>query len=114
MSTTFELSEIKDYWCIVALIDNDYENILILKASKDVYKDSMFNTSAEGVFGVEDNGLDDEWINGRPNGVYYLVLEATYDEDDGEKFIDGAKATEVRLLYQLPDDPSLLPANPTA
>jgi hypothetical protein len=95
MSTTFELSEIKDYWCVVAIDQDDL--CYIIKSSKDAIADDMF---PEGHC-LDDNCIDCALISDKPMGIYRLLLEPTYDGEGADRYIDGGAVTEVTLLYTL-------------
>lgn len=91
----FELSEVRDYWCIVSYTKHN-DQVLIIQESKDSLEVEMFID----VYGED---LDLDWTDGISSGIYHLALDAVWETDilTKERFIAGAKPTTVTLKMQL-------------
>jgi hypothetical protein len=94
---SFELSELRDYWCIVSYTKHN-DRLLIIQESNDVFEAEMFLD----IYGED---LDKNWTENTQSGIYRLALDPVWETDNvtKERYISGGKPSSVGLLMYLED-----------
>ncbi len=85
---TIEVSELKDYWCIVSY---NGASVLVIALSEDLQDDDLI---CDGPY-ADDNGIDCDWTRDAVPGLFHLVLKYTDDCDDIE-------VESKTMLYAIP------------
>lgn len=91
-----DISEDKNYWCLV-VVDTD-ESVWIVHQSSDTLKDEIFTDGINAI----DNGIDVSWADGKPAGLYRLLVVPVYDKDDDGRYVSDVDVTDPTLIYEFP------------